>query len=68
MAKQKREIIVTIKDGQINVDQVGFVGTECVKDALFRTIKKMGRLIKLERKKGGRERPVHDNSIIDMHN
>ena len=61
----KRELICTIKNGQLIVDSIGFVGTECAEDAVNRELKALGNIKELKRKKT-EGRPVHDTSVIDV--
>ena len=61
----KRELLCTIKNGQLIVDSIGFVGTECAEDAVNRELKALGKVKELKRKKTD-TRPVHDTSVIDV--
>ena len=65
MAKNNERIIVTIKDGTMDVDSQGFVGMECADDALNRELRRIGRLQGQVKQKGDR-RPVHDVGVIDV--
>jgi heat shock protein HslJ len=64
-SKNRQRLIVTIKDGQMDVDSQGFVGMECADDALNRELKSLGKLQGGIKQKGDR-RPVHDVGVIDV--
>ena len=61
----KRELICTIKNGELTVDTVGFVGTACADDVVNRELKALGKVKQLTRKKTDK-RPVHDTSVVDV--
>ncbi len=61
----KPEIIITIKGGQMEIDQVGFVGMDCVGDAVTKELVKLGRVTERKRKPKIDKRPVHDVAVIE---
>lgn len=66
MADKGPQLVITIKDGEIHVDSIGFVGNECAEDAITKEIKARGRLKGLTKKRGQKQRPVRDTSVVDV--
>jgi hypothetical protein len=57
-------MLITIKNGELDIDMQGYVGMECARDTILKKLKELGNITSLRRKND--ERPVHDNSIIDI--
>lgn len=66
MADDRPKLIITIKDGEIHVDSVGFVGDECADEAITKELRRRGRLIEHKRKRDVKKRPVRDTSVVDV--
>lgn len=66
MADSGPKLVITIKDGEIHVDSVGFVGNECAEDAITKELKVRGRLKGLTKKRDTKTRPVRDTSVVDV--
>jgi hypothetical protein len=66
MADDRPKLVIKIKDGQILVDSIGFVGDECADEAITKELRRRGRLIEHERKRDVKKRPVRDTSVVDV--
>ena len=63
--RERKGLTITIKDGQMSIDSIGFVGTECAEDTMSRALKAIGNVTDFKRKKTD-ARPVHDTNVIDV--
>jgi len=66
MADKGPQLVITIKDGEIHVDSVGFVGNECAEEAIAKELKLRGNLKSMTKKRGQKTRPVRDTSVVDV--
>lgn len=66
MPDDRPKLVITIKDGQIHVDSVGFVGDECAEEAITKELKRRGRLVEMTKKRDTKRRPVRDTSVVDV--
>ena len=66
MAKSETKLIITIKDGQIAVDSVGYEGMNCAEDAINRELKRIGRVLELKKTPSVEERPVTNVNTVGV--